>query len=229
MTAFVEVPAAGGGPGGGNYQTVQAVGVDLPQQPTMNFTSNLLATNDGGGSRTNVAVAYGATAGVAVEGNDFRVTRPRIVVQQQLAAGSPGGAGSAGWNTRALNTLVVNTIAGVTLSSNDLVDVPAGTYLVWAWAPAFKCDAHRLRLRNITDGATLVLGSIAYSYSAQDPQVHAVLMGQFTIAAAKTIRLQHFIQNPPTAPNDIYCFGSESGPADTEVGVFAQMILERVA
>lgn len=228
MTSFVQVPASGGGPGGGNYQTVQAAGTPVAQEPVLNFAASLSVADEPLNTRTNVGVVFGSAAATAVEGNDVRVTRPKIVVVDSKAAGTPGGIGAAGWNTRALNSALLNTL-GATLAANQLTNVPAGTYQVQAWAPAFKCDAHRLRIRNITAGTTLVLGSIAYSYSVENPQTHAVLIGTFVLAAPSTLELQHFIQNPPAAPNDVYTFGSESGPADTEAGIFAQLLLERIA
>lgn len=213
LTTFVQIPPASGGGGGGYYQTAENSGTPLAQRAALNFVAPLVATDDGGNGRTNVTAS----------------SLGRVVAVDAKPAGTPGGVASAGWNVRELNTALVNTIAGAALAANEIVDLPAGTYRVTAWAQSFKSDAHRLRVRNQTAGTTLVLGSIAYAYSVENPQTHAVLVGEFTLAATSAIRLEHYLQNPPAVPNDVYAFGSESGPGDTEDGIFAQLLLERLS
>lgn len=146
----------------------------------------------------------------------------------QKTAGDPGGAASADtWNVRTLNTVGVNTISGLTLSSNTLTDVSAGTYLVYAVAPAFKCDTHRLRIRNTTDSTDVLLGSIAYAYSVDDPGTTASLIGAFTLGATKNLQLQHYLQSAPAFPNDVYALGSDN--SDGLANVFATVVLVKIS
>jgi len=61
------------------YTTVQEGGTPLTQRSALNFVDGLVATDDGGGGRTNVNVVYGATGSVA--------------------ANTPGAVGTAGVST----------------------------------------------------------------------------------------------------------------------------------
>jgi hypothetical protein len=115
-------------------------------------------------------------------------------VQDQKASGTSGGALSPNAEVvRTLNIAVTNTISGASLSGNQIT-LPAGTYDVEATAPAYAVGGHRLRLYNVTDAATAVVGKSANApYTASlGVQNEAGLTGRFTIAAAKVFELRHY-------------------------------------
>ncbi len=73
--------------------------------------------------------------------------------QDQKASGTAGGDFTSGaWQTRTLNTEVVNTITGASLAANAAT-LSAGSYLLVAVAPAYNVNAHQLR---IWDGSAAV-------------------------------------------------------------------------
>lgn len=104
-----------------------------------------------------------------------------------------GTATSGSWQTRALNTEDSDTGSVCTLSSNQFT-LPAGTYRVQASAPAYSVDTHQLRIRNITDSTTDLVGLNAHSYSTGNSSCAAHVSGEITIASAKTFELQHRFQ-----------------------------------
>ena len=83
-----------------------------------------------------------------------------------------GGSFTAGpWVTRDLNTIVTNSIAGASLTGNEIT-LPAGSYAVDAWAPAYMVRSHKLRLFN---GTVLIEGPHCHSgENAQNPMDRAL-------------------------------------------------------
>jgi hypothetical protein len=107
------------------------------------------------------------------------------------ASGTDDGTFTSGaWRTRDLNTTDVNNISGASLSSNQIT-LPAGTYQVFASAPAFKVNNHQTRWYNITDSAVVQLGQNAYAGSGSIMTTHSIVTAVFTIAASKVFELQH--------------------------------------
>lgn len=116
---------------------------------------------------------------------------PMLRVEDQKAAGTDGGTFTAGaWQTRVLNTVMVNQIAGASLASNQIT-LPAGTYEVVADAPGFGCERHRLKLYNVTDAADILYGTSSYSGSAIHADSRSAIAGVFILAAQKVLEVQH--------------------------------------
>lgn len=112
-------------------------------------------------------------------------------IQDQKSSGTDGGTFTSGsYQTRDLNTSLVNNISGASLSS-DVITLPAGTYEVLAFAAAYDCSYHQLRIRNTTDSATLCRGVVVYANTSNNVANTALVAGQFTLAASKSIELQH--------------------------------------
>ena len=139
-------------------------------------------TQSAGDDSTKVATtAYADTAG----------TRQNLYIEDQKIAGTNGGTFTAGaWQTRDLNTVVVNNISGASLSSNQIT-LPAGTYDVEASASAFRTVLHEARLYNTTDSAVLLSGTSERSGTSSDNTHKSFIRGRFTIAGTKVITLQH--------------------------------------
>jgi hypothetical protein len=152
------------------------------------------------------------------------LTAPYLNIVDSKASGVQGGTFTAGdWRTRDLNTERTNEITGASLAANQIT-LPAGTYHVSWSAPAHDVNDHQTRLQNITDAATLLTGSCGHcdTSSGTQPQTNSVGEGRFTLAAAKTIELQH--QCDTTEFTD--GFGNASG-YDEEI--FSQISIWKVA
>jgi len=114
-----------------------------------------------------------------------------ILITHELPNATYAGSSVVGWQTRPLNSKKIDTSNLVSLASNQ-VTFTAGTYYCQATAPAFAANHHKLRLRNVTDGVTLVVGAAEYGSSTYWVHTTARLVGQFTIAAGKVVELQHY-------------------------------------
>jgi hypothetical protein len=68
------------------------------------------------------------------------------------------------------------------------VTLAAGTYRLRGSAPAFAVGGHQARWQNVSDGVTVLIGSVEY---ADTVQTRSIVAGRFTISASKTFELQH--------------------------------------
>jgi hypothetical protein len=106
-------------------------------------------------------------------------------------SGTTGGTSISGAQTRTLNTLVDPTGFVTSLASNQFT-LPAGTYEIYATAPAYRSQRHKARVRSITDGgATVLSGSSEYAFNADTTQSISTISGVFTITTSKTFDIQH--------------------------------------
>ena len=113
-------------------------------------------------------------------------------VQEQQSAGTGGGTFTQDdWQTRGLNTSILNEITGASLATNQIT-LPAGTYIIEGYGIGFRCDEHKTRLRNITDSTTDAVGSNCFSNDTADYTTNASSFRiKLTIAGTKVFELQH--------------------------------------
>lgn len=125
---------------------------------------------------------------------DARVNKGYLQVVDEKAQGTEGGASILGTQVRALNTVYHNTIPGASLSANRIT-LPAGTYRVYASAPACQVNMQRAGLYNFTDSAyTLLSIGINGEASVNGTEILtfvSVIRGRFTIATTKVFELRH--------------------------------------
>lgn len=116
---------------------------------------------------------------------------PVAIFHDQKAANTDGGdAISGAWRTRTLNITIVNDITACSLASNQIT-LPAGTYDIIAASPAYRVRQHKTRLYNISDSATLLVGSNEVTYETDQLCTRSFVRGRFILAAEKIIELQH--------------------------------------
>lgn len=145
-----------------------------------------------------------------------------IYIRDEKTNGTDGGASSAGTQTRTLNTKVSDIGSHSTLSANQIT-LSAGTYRMRARAPAFTVNRHKLRLRNVTAGTTLLVGSSSYAGGTGATQTDAELLGRFTVAAGQALELQHYTQTAVATVG----LGTATSSGDAEV--FAEIEFWREA
>lgn len=108
--------------------------------------------------------------------------------------GTDGGTSvSTTYVTRALNTLNDPNGIVTSLASNQFT-LPAGQYHIEASAPAYVATNHRIRLRNITDSATAILGTSEYTASTMNVMSRSFISDTITIGSSKTFEIQHYVQ-----------------------------------
>jgi hypothetical protein len=132
----------------------------------------------------------GATGATGPAGSQVDV----IVLEDQVASGINGGATVAGvWTQLPINTKVLDTSSVCTLAANRFT-LPAGTYRVRASSCGNNSNGHAIRLRNITDANTALLGTQAWNNNTPSIDGYAATQstidGQITITGTKTFELQ---------------------------------------
>lgn len=144
-------------------------------------------------------------------------------VRDQKATSTAGGSSAAGTQTRTLNTTVLNSITGASLSSNQIT-LPAGTYRIKAVAPASDVSGHQLWIYSVTDSAVLISGQSMYTSNAAAHNGQALVnKAQLTLTATKVLELRHWTASAVTSTG----LGRASGSAQGEV--YAEMFIEKVA
>jgi hypothetical protein len=114
------------------------------------------------------------------------------IVDSKAEATSGGTFTSGAWRTRDLNTIQWDDDSLiVSLAANQFVLV-AGTYDCSIRLPSYNCFRNRARLYNITDASVVVVGaSGSYSSPNANDSNDAFIFNRFTIAASKTLEIQH--------------------------------------
>ena len=115
-----------------------------------------------------------------------------VVLQDQKTAGTDGGTFTQdAWQTRTLNTEVVDVNNLCTLAANQFT-LEAGTWEILASAPAQTSGDHQARLQNVTDAVAVLLGTSETVGGATAAQNRSHIVGRFTIAASKALEIQHY-------------------------------------
>lgn len=136
-----------------------------------------------------------------------------IVIEDRKAAATLAGTFTSGaWRTRDLNTKAIDTTGIATLSSNQIT-LPAGTYRVRTFAPAFGVSHHRSRFYNVTDAVSVADSLSMYADVTNLGNNLSQTESRFTIASPKVFELQH-ICSSTRASNG---FGTGNGVGGDEI------------
>ena len=171
----------------------------------------------------------GAAGAAGATGPTGPVTANFAIFSHELSAGADGGtASSGGFQTRTLNTTIVNTISGASLASN-VITLPAGNYIVEAtgcFYGAIQRTKHRFY--NTTDSATVATSlnaeGVTSGTAANQNGFIQNLVGYFEITASKNFEFQYAVSN--TDSTDGLGGGANLHSA---LEVFAVVKLQKVA
>ena len=143
-------------------------------------------------------------------------------VKDTKAQNTAGGTFTSGsWQTRVLNTLTSDSgVTWISLSSNQIT-LQAGTYRIYATAPAYLVDRHQIRLQNITTAMTAIWGQSNYAANTATENV-SILEDTIILTSAMTFEIQHKCQTTSATQGfGVECnFGTE---------VYTQVKIEKVA
>jgi hypothetical protein len=109
--------------------------------------------------------------------------------QSSTTAGGSSSTGS--FIKRTLNTTLINTITGCTLTSS-VIALPAGTYEITANSVTINPASSQIKLRNTTDSTDTIFGITEYQSAgtATNP-----LTGSFTITGTKNFEIQYRVSS----------------------------------
>lgn len=148
---------------------------------------------------------------------------PAAKFSDRKTASTSAGDSIAGTQTRTLNTAEYNTIAGASMSGNQIT-LPAGTYEVSGRVPGYAVNGHKAFFYNVSDGAPAIVGSSASSPNPSGTQTDSVFDGRITITATKVFSIRHYTETA--------ALGSALGRAANGSGqheVFAEITLTKIA
>lgn len=135
-------------------------------------------------------------------------------VQDEKSSGTAGGTFTQGAQRRRdLTTVKTNEISGASLSSHQ-VTLPAGRYYAEFSCPAVSCENNQARLQDVTNAATLILGSCEVADSGARVAVRSLGSGRFTLADDAALELQHYCTSTKTTNG----FGQ---PADITTEIYS--------
>lgn len=184
-------------------------------------------------SNANAAInlSGGAKVFITALAADFAAAPVVAWFRQEQASGVGPTADSIAngtWGQRSLNTTKANGIPGASLSGGQIAGVPAGTYRVQASAAFASAASVRqggaVRIRNVTDGTTLVVGtltSVGDAAAAGPSWGRAEVTGEFTLTATKTLAVQMYRDGASSSFN-----GADTSMG--EVNVYVDCYLEKV-
>ena len=157
--------------------------------------------------------------GAALRSIRIAPARPHLHVRDVKASGISGGASqAAGTDARTLNTIVRNTIAGASLSS-DQITLPAGTYTIDAAAPAYKCTGSQAWLYSVTDATDVLLGTSARSDGGNNVTTYSHIRGSFTLPAQKSLTIRQYTQGENSSGLGV-AVNSGKGEVYTDVNIW---------
>ena len=147
-------------------------------------------------------------------------TRRMAIFRDEKSAGSHGGnLTNAAWNTRTLNTVVLNDL-GATLSSNRIT-LPAGVYFIDASVTNMSVADTRARIQNITAGTTLLVGLSVHNDTSEDVGIITPVRGIITLTVESQIELQNYISS---GANTVTEGGSQVG-ASGIIEVYSEVVI----
>ena len=171
-----------------------------------------------GGTLTGALTLAGPpTVGLHAASKNYVDSRAYVQVEEQQPVGTAGGSatGSA-FDVRAMNTEVSDAAAIATVAANQIT-LAAGTYEFEISAPAYKVNAHRVKLYNVTDAADVKVGTSEWCNAATEAVTRSVAAGRFTIATTKTFEIRHFARSAQATNG----FGIATNDGSTGVEVYA--------
>ena len=92
--------------------------------------------------------------------------------------------------TRNLNTVQYNTIAGASLAANQIT-LPPGTYEVEWSCPAYRVSRHWTWVYDITGAAILIMGGAMYADNNYNGENISLGRGVFTLSIESVLELRH--------------------------------------
>jgi|GEM_PF-3290000 len=120
--------------------------------------------------------------------------------------------------TRKLNTTTFDNSPNIS-RNGDTIILESGIYQINSSSPCYLCQHHRIRLRNITDNITSILGT-SEGFSYGDAQNRSFIDGVITLSAKKKFLIEHYSS---------YAAGSPGEPVSTgENEIYTRILIKKL-
>lgn len=140
---------------------------------------------------TTATTANGVADGATDASGNFLVPKYAKIYDSKTTGTNGGSSVLTTWTTRDINTEEIDADNIVTISANQFT-LGAGTYRISVTSPFAESGVFALRLRNITDSTTDLLGPNCGVGAGLGDQSNAHMAGQFTIAGSKAFEIQYW-------------------------------------
>ncbi|PJB50938.1 MAG: hypothetical protein CO103_01035 [Chloroflexi bacterium CG_4_9_14_3_um_filter_45_9] len=173
--------------------------IDVTSAPIQINTNGIIIWNEGTplgtgsvlnfvGDNVNVTMS-GSVAWINVTGSAGGSLNDYILVRDEKPSGTYSGDSVADtWTIREINTEVSDAGGHASVAANQIT-LDAGTYIAQITAPFFQVGRVAIRLRNMTDNETTLLGSGGIY------DTHCHIVGKFTISAQKVFEVQYICED----------------------------------
>ena len=151
--------------------------------------------------------------------------RQLLIVNETQSAGTAGGTFTSGADrTRVLNTVLLNTIQGASLGSNQII-LPIGLYVIRASAPAVNVVLHQAWLYNYGLGTKPVLGT-SESANFNRGSIRSIIKGYFTVTSTSSNNNVFEIRNRCNTTSSTYGLGEACNLGTSEV--YTEVEIEKI-
>lgn len=124
---------------------------------------------------------------------------PMAWVIDRKSAGSNGGDFTSGaWRIRDLTNIHYDPYSLVSDLSSNTFQLISGKYFLWAWAPAYEVNKHRIRLRGSVQGL-LQIGTGSLADDGNREQSNAIVQAIFDADGSEYFEIDHYCQTTRTA------------------------------
>ena len=139
----------------------------------------------------------------AADSNDTQIATTEFVkrfsgqilhMRDEKASGTAGGASQATTlEDRDLNTVLSNNITGASLDEvTGIFTLPAGQYDVDIHVPAYKVNAFKAFLYDVTGAAVVIIGANGQSGDGDHVMTESLIRGGFVLAAETELKIQQY-------------------------------------
>ncbi len=139
-----------------------------------------------------------------------------LVYRRASTTSSGPTAASGSWTDfDEFNTTDLNEISGVTFTSTNVVDLPAGTYECEYGVQFYRVEWANVRLYNVTAASVLDTGEGLYTYNGQGNHSGCFCRGfhKFTIGSTSTVKIQYYCESGYTDG-----LGEQTAPITRDIG-----------
>ena len=135
------------------------------------------------------------------------------VIADQKSTTTDGGTFTSGaWQTRDLNTEIIDTDGIVSISTNQFT-LGAGNYLIKWFAPCMSVNLNKARLYDVTGTATVGVGTPQHSYEHSYVPTPSMGFARVTPSGSNVYRIEHYC-NLTRATNG---FGDATSEGEPEI------------